>query len=205
MGLYFGDLNGLIPVIGSMNFENFSMGFFICKFYPRMIQGLRTKILNSMPIQEISKKTQIKPESVVGFAIVLLTLLLDTTFLGTTLNNFVCLFLPIQDTILVLKSPNPNVKDMRRCLIVLLVFSLIATMEVLLKRSVPFYSIVKIVLLISIAMKPSLQMVIQRNVIDAIPAEFFGSGETCISSAAKIAEKKAVEIAKEIEESQKNK
>ncbi|KAL6121076.1 hypothetical protein NUSPORA_02067 [Nucleospora cyclopteri] len=170
-----------------------------------MIQTVRTKILNSHVIQEISKKTQLTPETIVGLTIILLTIILDTTFVGTTLNNLVCLFLPIQETIMVLKSPNPNVKEMRKCLLILFCFSLLATMEPLLKGYVPFYSIFKLIFLISASLKPSLQMVIQTNFIDAIPASFFGCEQSSIKTAVKAAEEKAAEAAKKISESQKNK
>ncbi len=87
-----------------------------------MIQSLKKKICSHPFITEISKKTKLTPEQIVGIFVIMIAVLLDTTPVGSALNNFVCLALPMQETLILLKSPNSHVWDLKEILIFYRVF-----------------------------------------------------------------------------------
>merc|ERR1712126_5597 len=150
------------------------------------------------------KKTHLTTDGILGAFTLLIAFALDTTFIGPSLNNFVCLFFPMQEAIFLLKSPNPNVRDLKKILLVLSCFSAVIVVEPLLKRRVPLFPVLKIVFLCAVAFKQSLQDSIQRSLIDKLPSSNTSNANKAATAAsAKI--KETVEKTIKKEEDFKNK
>ncbi|ORD93842.1 hypothetical protein ECANGB1_1492 [Enterospora canceri] len=173
-----------------------------------MIQTIKTKVADNHIMKEFCKRTGVSSDSVLGIFVILIVVALDSTFIGTSLNNLVCLFFPLQETMAVLKSHNPNVKDMRRCLIVLMTFACLSIAEPLLKHRIPLFAAIKIAFLVSVTFKQSMQEIIQTNIINNVPiGTCNANGKSTISNAAEKAHKAVSEAKAAVNdaESDKNK
>lgn len=166
--------------IFNTSFLNAKLKIFTLTMYNKIKESME----KNPALKSLLQRTHLTVDSLLGIVTVLVALILDSTFIGSTLNNLVCLFFPLQETLCLLKSPNPNVRDMKKCLLILTSFAAIIIVEPLLKRRVPLFAGLKMVLLISIAFKQSMQDMIQNSVIDALPIGNQGKIEKATAKAA---------------------
>lgn len=152
------------------------------------------------------KKTSMTTDNVLGGITLLLALIVDKTFIGPTFNNIVCLFFPIQESLFLLQSPNPNVKDLKRILLVLSCFAFVVTIEPLLKNRIPLFAIMKIMFLCAVSFKQSLQESITSMLLSKVNVSRMDTdNKIAAATAASAKMKETVEKTVKEEESKKNK
>lgn len=168
-----------------------------------MIQNIKTTIYEHPCMKELCKKTGIKPNTVIGIVVLFFTVILDCTPIGHLLNNSVCLFFPLQDAVCALKSPNPNIKDMKRCLTILVVYAFISMFEPIFKKIIPVFTGFKVVFMAAVTFRPNVLETVQTKLIDAIPITY--NNKNTIEQAAKTAEKITAEVTEKFKETVKDK
>ena len=147
-------------------------------------------------IKYLHEKTQLQPELLFGVVLLFTIFIITKTSLGPLVSNLITLFIPIKESLIILKSRNPKIEDYRKVVIALTLFSIIFLLELLGFSTIfPFFSFIKIVLIIWTSILNSHAEFIYDTFLSKIPIEYvhFADGiETAVKKAAKAVEDKAV-------------
>ncbi|KAI5148509.1 receptor expression-enhancing protein 5/6 [Enteropsectra breve] len=147
-----------------------------------------SKVKSSPTLCSIAEKTRIPAEYLAVAIPCVLLLAMFTTPLGKLLINIVCLFKPVQDALLLLKSPGLKIEDLKRTVIVLLAFVFFTVMESTgLTSLTPLYSFVKAGTMIWLTISPANPKAFYDIILAKIPVEKYVSSSD-IKGAAKSAQ-----------------
>ena len=95
---------------------------------------------------------------------------------------------------MLLKSPNPNVRDMKKCLLVFTTFASVVTIEPFIKSRIPLYAGFRLAFLISVSFKQSMQELLQKHLVENFPSSEKSNVKSATVKASEKMEEKAEEV-----------
>ncbi|ORD97445.1 hypothetical protein HERIO_677 [Hepatospora eriocheir] len=133
------------------------------------MDNLKDKVLKNPMLRDVSAKIGTTPENVIsGVFVFFISLFYRFTF-GKLLNNLLCVYLPVQEAVVLLRSQTTRVSDLNRVVIVFIIYAFVTVIEPFASTAIPFYGLVKIALMTVVYKNDSARSTIRTVVIDSIP------------------------------------
>lgn len=146
-------------------------------------------IADSVPyIKRISAMVNIRAEYVLIILSLISLLIIRRTIFGGILSSILSLYIPVRDSILAIRSPNPKVSELKMLLTVFVVFSMFIFLESLgVSQIIPLFSIAKIVLLYWASSSEDHTNIITELLLKKVPHEWLHLGDSIESAVKKAA------------------
>lgn len=137
-------------------------------------------IADTIPfLKEAAAKSKINSEYLLIGICLISFLIIHRTIFGTIISTFFSLYIPVRDAILVVRSPNPKIGEMRKIIVVFIVLALLSLIESCGIRSIfPLFSLVKTIILYWTCVKEDNANLIVDLVIRKIPNEWLRYGNS---------------------------
>lgn len=152
-------------------------------------------VAESVPcIKQISVTTKIRAEYVLVVLGFISFLMIRRTIFGGILSCVLSLYIPVRESILAIRSPSPRVSELKKLLVVFVMFSMFILLESFgVNHIVPLFSIAKIVTLYWACSDEDHTNIITELLLKKVPHEWLHLGdsiELAVKKAAKSVERK---------------
>jgi len=152
-------------------------------------------IADSIPfLKEASAKSKIGSEYLFLLICFICYLVIQRTMFGGLFSTILSLYIPIRDSILAVRSPNPRTNELKKLVVVFIGLSIFSVLENCgIRKILPLFSVLKIIVLYWICIKEENANVVIDLFLRKIPNEWLRYGDS-IQDAVKAAAKSVPKV-----------
>lgn len=140
-------------------------------------------------IKQISTTTKLQSEYMIIALCVTVLFIIKKTIFGGILSCLLALYIPLRESILAVNIPNPKINELRKLVVVFIVFAMFTVLECFgINSIVPLFSILKIATLYWVSSSEDHTNLFVELVLKKIPQEWLHFGdriEPAVKAAAK--------------------